>query len=135
MDHAAGREDVQFREHLTGRAGPQVDQSGQGFGDSQGALHHRVGDCSPTYLIAVEDVAFEGGARDCGTQADFGGDLAAVFAQGAVPVGGVDGLSGGGEGWPDIGEVEQRGEWIHMTTVVNVVGGKTAETWGAQMSA
>ncbi|GAA1586939.1 hypothetical protein GCM10009828_009320 [Actinoplanes couchii] len=109
MHHTTGGEHVQFREDLARRAGPEVDQSGQGLGDTQGALHHGIGDRSPAYLIEIEGVAFQGRARDRDAQADFGGDRTAVLAQGAVPVRGVDGLAGGGEGGPDIGQIEQRG--------------------------
>ena len=96
-------------EHLAGRAGPEVDQAGQRLGDAEGALHDRVGDGSAAYLVEVVAVALQRRTGDRGAEAGLRGDLAAVPAQSAVSVGGVDGFSGAREGGRDLGEVEQRG--------------------------
>jgi hypothetical protein len=75
-------------------------------------------------------VLLEGRAGHRRPQTHLGGHLAAVAAQSTVPQGGVDPLAGGGEGRLDVGEREQRGEWIssHRPTVA----GKRPETWDAQ---
>jgi hypothetical protein len=100
---------VQLGQDLAGRAGPEVDHAAEGFGDPEGALEDRVGDGAAAHLLQIVRAAFEGGAGDGGPQAGLGGDLAAMPAQGAVPMGGVDGLPGVREGVRDVGEVEQRG--------------------------
>ena len=116
-DGTAGGQDVQFRQHLAGGAGPQVDQAADAFGDAQGALDDRVGGGAVADVVHRVVVALEGGAGDGGTQAGLGGDLAAVLAQGPVAHRGVDVVPGLGQGGSDVGKIEQGGEWIHVHTV------------------
>ena len=121
--HVAGGEDVQPGHHLPGCLGPEVAQSGQRPGDPERALEHRVGDGPGAYLLAVVDAALQRGAGHCRAETDLGGDLAALAAQRAVPVGQVDPLAGLLAGGGDVGEREQRGERIGGHPVTLATGG------------
>ncbi len=116
---------MQPGEHLPGCPGPQVAEPGQRPGHPQRALEHRVGDRAGAYLLAVVVPAFERGAGHGRAEADLRGDLAALAAQRAVPVGLVDPVAGPFDGGRDVGEREQRSERVggHPDTVRGVKRG------------